>query len=102
MGQFGQMSNLGGMGMGMESQQGIPRGHGRRHSVNVLNKTATQPGMSMSMFGNPVEGFDDGFAPPPGMPQPGPPQHQRTDSAWRISKFSITYHAIQSLKRCDT
>lgn len=85
MGQFGQMPN---MGMGLEQQQqGIPRGHGRRHSVNVLNKSATQPGMgSISMFGNVAEGYEDGFAPPAGMPQPGAPQHNRSESAWRISK----------------
>lgn len=79
MGQFGQIGNL---GMGMDGQsQGVPRGHGRRHSVNVLNKTSSQPGVGF-------EGFDDGFMPPPGInPAAGGPQHNRSESAWRISKF---------------
>lgn len=88
MGQFGQLNNL---GMGLDSQsQGIPRGHGRRHSVNVLNKTAAQPGLG-AMFGNNSDGFDDGFMPPPGMNAGGASQHNRSDSTWRISKSS-SYH----------
>ncbi|THG99306.1 hypothetical protein EW026_g3016 [Hermanssonia centrifuga] len=64
MGQFGQLSNL---GIGLDSQpQGIPRGHGRRHSVNVLNKTGGQSSIG-SMFGGNADGFDDGFAPPAGL-----------------------------------
>lgn len=81
MGQFGQMSN-----MGMSMDAGIPRGHGRRHSVNVLNKTSTQPGMG-SIFS--MDGFDDGFMAPAPMNNPPPPQHNRSDSAWRMSKFQF-------------
>ena len=80
MGQFGQLGNL---GMGLDSQpQGIPRGHGRRHSVNVLNnKSSAQPGLG-SMFPNPSDGFEDGFVPPVGL---GGSQHARSDSTWRIN-----------------
>ena len=75
MGQFGQ----GGLGL-PEQPQGIPRGHGRRHSVNVLNKSSNQPGLG-SMFANSQDGFDDGFVPPPALGG-----HARNDSSWRISK----------------
>ncbi|GJE87543.1 RNB domain-containing protein [Phanerochaete sordida] len=78
MGQFGQ---LGGMGMGLDSQAGVPRGHGRRHSVNVLNKTTGQPSLG-SMFPNNSDGFDDGFVPPAGL---AGSQHARNDSTWRIN-----------------
>ncbi|KAL4241972.1 DIS3-like exonuclease 2 [Abortiporus biennis] len=77
MGQFGQL------GVGLDGQpQGVPRGHGRRHSVNVLNKTSAQPGLG-SMFANSQDGFDDGFVPPPGLP--GASGHARSDSSWRIN-----------------
>ncbi|KAI0081758.1 RNB-domain-containing protein [Panus rudis PR-1116 ss-1] len=76
MGQFGQ----GGLGMGLGSQpQGVPRGHGRRHSVNVLNKVSGQPSLD-SLFGQ--DGFDDGFAPPANLSGNG---HNRSDSSWRIN-----------------
>lgn len=81
MGQFGQP---GGLGMGLDNQpQGIPRGHGRRHSVNVLNnKSSGQPGLG-SMFANNSDGFDDGFVPPAtGL---AGSQHARSDSTWRIN-----------------
>lgn len=76
MGQFGQ----GGLGLPDTQGQGIPRGHGRRHSVNVLNKSTAQPSIG-SMFANSQDGFDDGFVPPPGLGG-----HTRSDSSWRISK----------------
>lgn len=81
MGQFGQP---GGLGMGLDNQpQGIPRGHGRRHSVNVLNnKSSGQPGLG-SMFPNNSDGFEDGFVPPAaGL---AGSQHARSDSTWRIN-----------------
>lgn len=84
MGQFGQMGNL---GVGLDGQpQGIPRGHGRRHSVNVLNKLSGQPGLG-SMLTNSTDSFDDGFLPPVNAP-PGQ-GHSRTDSSWRISEYSV-------------
>ncbi|CAL1700717.1 unnamed protein product [Somion occarium] len=75
MGQFGQ----GGLGLPDTQGQGIPRGHGRRHSVNVLNKSTAQPSIG-SMFANSQDGFDDGFVPPPGLGG-----HTRSDSSWRIN-----------------
>ncbi|THH32915.1 hypothetical protein EUX98_g1301 [Antrodiella citrinella] len=78
MGQFGQIGNL-----GMGTDNGIPRGHGRRHSVNVLNKTGSQPGLG-SMFSNSQDGFDDGFMPPPALAG-NTGNHTRADSSWRIN-----------------
>jgi hypothetical protein len=83
MGQFNSMSNL---GLGLDNQPaGLPRGHGRRHSVNVVNKPSPAQG-SISFPYSGQDGFDDGFAPPPGFGG-----HSRTtsrvDSSWRISKF---------------
>ncbi|TFK75854.1 RNB-domain-containing protein [Pluteus cervinus] len=73
---------------GLESQApgGVPRGHGRRHSVNVVNKTGGQPGMgSISLGGSflPQEGFDDGFVPPNFNGHAR--QASRADSTWRIN-----------------
>ncbi|KIM67938.1 hypothetical protein SCLCIDRAFT_106869 [Scleroderma citrinum Foug A] len=83
MGQFNGMSNL---GLGIDHQPGgLPRGHGRRHSVNVVNKSNTSHGStsSVSFHHTPQEGFDDGFTPP------GFGGHSRTtsrvDSSWRIN-----------------
>lgn len=76
--------------MGIDGQaQGVPRGHGRRHSVNVLNKTGGAPPMGGSIsYGSPYanqDGFEDGFAPPSfgGHSR----QVSRADSSWRISEF---------------
>lgn len=61
--QMGQLGNLGGLGMGLDGQTaGIPRGHGRRHSVNVLNKAGSQSLGSLDDGG--FEPFEDGFNPP--------------------------------------
>jgi protein SSD1 len=80
MGQFGQLGN---MGLGLDGQPaGLPRGHGRRHSVNVLNKTSGPQGLSASMHANNMDGFEDGFAPPPSLNANG---HSRSDSTWRIN-----------------
>jgi protein SSD1 len=49
--------------MGLDGQTaGIPRGHGRRHSVNVLNKAVGQSIGSFEDGG--FQPFDDGFHPP--------------------------------------
>ncbi|KAG6816929.1 hypothetical protein H0H87_001631 [Tephrocybe sp. NHM501043] len=79
-----QFGNIGGLNLGLDGQsQGLPRGHGRRHSVNVVNK-GTQPNGSIS-YSNPYgqDGFDDGFAPPSfgGHSR----QVSRADSSWRIN-----------------
>ncbi|PCH41040.1 RNB-domain-containing protein [Wolfiporia cocos MD-104 SS10] len=81
-GAMGQFGSLGGMGMGLDGQApGVPRGHGRRHSVNVLNKSGSQSGLGGLGFPQSNDGFDDGFAAPPGMGN----GHSRTDSSWRIN-----------------
>ncbi|KAL4075813.1 SSD1 protein [Scleroderma citrinum] len=81
--QFNGMNNL---GLGFDHQPtGLPRGHGRRHSVNVVNKANTSHGSagSISFPYTAQDGFDDGFAPP------GFGGHSRTtsrvDSSWRIN-----------------
>ncbi|THV08492.1 RNB-domain-containing protein [Dendrothele bispora CBS 962.96] len=76
----GQFGNLGSLNLGLDGQtQGLPRGHGRRHSVNVVNKTGA-PSMSFSNSTFSQEGYDDGFA-PPGHSR----QMSRADSSWRIN-----------------
>jgi protein SSD1 len=67
----------GALGVAPQGEDGNgARGHGRRHSMNVLNK---QP---MGTFGqNTHDGFDDGFAPPAALGG-----HSRNPStAWRKS-----------------
>ncbi|KAI0750788.1 RNB-domain-containing protein [Daedaleopsis nitida] len=79
---MGQFGNIGGLGMGLDGQpSSVPRGHGRRHSVNVLNKTSG-PSLASLGFSQSADGFDDGFVPPVGLGGPG---HSRSDSAWRIN-----------------
>lgn len=78
-----------GSGMGLD-QASAPRGHGRRHSVNVLNKGhGAQPSQFFSYNG--VEGFDDGFQPPQNSTAAANSAHSRApskaDSSWRISKL---------------
>ena len=85
MGQFNSMANL---GISPDSQPaGLPRGHGRRHSVNVVNKSTTQNNNgSVSFPYSGQDGFDDGFTSPFG-------GHSRTtsrvDSSWRISAYQL-------------
>ncbi|KAI9508940.1 SSD1 protein [Russula earlei] len=72
------MSQLGlrNVGVGFDGQpQGVPRGHGRRHSVNVVNKSASQSNVANQ------EGYDDGFAPPAVLGGHSR-QVSRADSAW--------------------
>lgn len=82
---MGQFNNLGSIGLGLDGQpQGVPRGHGRRHSVNVVKTPGAQGSVS---YGNPYpgqEGFEDGFTPPAfgGHSR----QASRADSSWRISE----------------
>lgn len=79
MGQFGTLGNL---GLGLDGQpQGVPRGHGRRHSVNVV-KTPGQGSVSYGM-GGPQDGFDDGFT--PASFNGHSRQASRADSSWRIN-----------------
>ena len=90
---MGQFSNLG-LGMGLDGQpQGIPRGHGRRHSVNVVNKSNSQGNTGSISFANPFpDGFEDGFQPPAPVQFGGHSrQASRADSSWRISmSFQFT------------
>ncbi|KAJ7591044.1 SSD1 protein [Mycena floridula] len=70
--------------VGLDGQPQMPRGHGRRHSVNVVNKPGPPAGGSIS-FGpySGQDGFDDGF----GAPGFGGHSRQasRADSSWRIN-----------------
>lgn len=89
MGQFN--SNLAGLGMGLDGQsQTFPRGHGRRHSVNVVNKNGgAQPNANSSTFAFPStqDNYDDGFT-PSAFNGGHSRQVSRADSTWRISEFS--------------
>lgn len=82
---MGQFNGMSGLGYGLDNQPGLPRGHGRRHSVNVVNKSSTAHGSvgSVSFPYSGQDGFDDGFTPP------GFGGHSRTtsrvDSSWRIN-----------------
>ncbi|KZT74372.1 RNB-domain-containing protein [Daedalea quercina L-15889] len=76
---MGQFGNIGNLSMGLDGQpSGVPRGHGRRHSVNVLNKSGS-PGLGALGFSQSADGFDDGFT------APGGNGHTRNDSSWRIN-----------------
>ena len=75
MGQLG----LRNVSVGLDGQpQGVPRGHGRRHSVNVVNKSASQSNAGIGQ-----DGFEDGFAPPAALGGHSR-QVSRADSAWRL------------------
>lgn len=97
--QGGPMANFGGMGvnngigMGLPAEQNpnMPRGHGRRHSVNVINKTPGG-GETLGQFNYPYnqgpaanDGYDDGFAPAP--PSGHNRAASRSDASWRISEY---------------
>ncbi|KAF8205029.1 SSD1 protein [Pholiota molesta] len=78
---MGQFGNISGLNLGLDGQtQGVPRGHGRRHSVNVVNKTVSQPNLSSLTY----DTFEDGFAPPASMTGHSR-QTSRVDSSWRIN-----------------
>jgi len=74
------MSQLGlrNVSLGLDGQpQGMPRGHGRRHSVNVVNKSASQSNVGIGQ-----DGYEDGFAQPAALGGHSR-QVSRSDSAWR-------------------
>jgi protein SSD1 len=81
MGQFNSMANL---GISPDSQPpGLPRGHGRRHSVNVVNKSSASHNVgSVSFPYSGQDGFEDSFASPFGGHSRTP---SRVDSSWRIN-----------------
>jgi protein SSD1 len=84
---MGQFGNISGLNLGLDGQtQGVPRGHGRRHSVNVVNKTVSQPNLSSLTY----DTFEDGFAPPASMTGHSR-QTSRVDSSWRISKSGLPF-----------
>lgn len=88
---MGQFTNIGVLGLGLDGQpQTVPRGHGRRHSVNVVNKNIGGQGNAGSnTFAFPStqaqDGFDDGFSPPAAFNGGHSRQVSRADSTWRIS-----------------
>lgn len=85
--QNGQFANMNGLNLGLDGQsQGVPPGHGRRHSVNVVNKSASQPSTGTANY----DGFDDGFVPQAAGGHSR--QASRVDSSWRISEFEYYFH----------
>lgn len=81
MGNFGGLG--GGVGLGLASNANTT--HGRRHSVNVINKAAEQGGAAAGLYAAGAnDGFDDGFAPPPGIGGHSR-QASRADN-WRMSE----------------
>ncbi|KAG8764016.1 hypothetical protein FRC11_006287 [Ceratobasidium sp. 423] len=85
MGNFSNVNLNGGLGLGMPPEQNpnAPRGHGRRHSVNVINKSPGG-GETLGQFNYAYEqdGYGDGFAPPPSGHNR---QASRSDASWRIN-----------------
>lgn len=84
------MTNLdasGALGLGLGAAPGVRGQHGRRHSMNVINRNAGSIGGDIS--GSPnfgvsnLEGFDDGFAPAGGGGHSRQPS--RADPTWRNS-----------------
>jgi protein SSD1 len=81
---MGQFNNLGSVGLGLDGQpQGVPRGHGRRHSVNVVKTPGAQGNVGFGNIYAGQEGFEDGFT----SPSLGGHSRQasRADSSWRIN-----------------
>jgi protein SSD1 len=97
-----QFSGLGALGLGLDGQpQNIPRGHGRRHSVNVVNNQGNQNSLGSISYGAnqfPSDQFDDGFNPPNF--QGHSRQASRADSSWRISTSPhlIQWHHLQFVR----
>ncbi len=64
----------------------LARGHGRRHSVNVINKTAPSSAFSLQ------DGFEDGFN------SPAPFAHSRNpsrvDPGWRMSTLFFLFDSL--------
>jgi len=83
-GQSALMSQLGlrNVSLGLDGQpQDVSRGHGRRHSVNVVNKSASQSNVGVGQ-----DGYEDGFAAPVGLGGHSR-QVSRADSTWRLCIF---------------
>lgn len=91
-----RFTNVNGLNLGLDGQTQVPPGHGRRHSVNVVNKSTSQPGTGTASF----DGFDDGFTPQP--PGGHSRQASRADSSWRISEFEYyllrNFYSVLSLQ----
>lgn len=75
----------GGVGLGITGGDANKGNHGRRHSVNVINKAAEQGGPAAGLYnGSQNEGYDDGFTP---VMQGGHSrQVSRADGGWRMSE----------------
>jgi len=83
------------LGLGLGAAPGARGGgHGRRHSMNVINKNPTAGadvgGIGPNFAANSLDGgYDDGFTPPP--PAVGAGSHSRqvsrADPSWRGSKL---------------
>lgn len=87
--QFGTMGQFTApTGIGLDMPQNLPRGHGRRHSVNVINKNNVSGG-SIS-FPPSYDNFEDGFVPPSNLTGHSR-QPSRADSTWRISKLQFFF-----------
>lgn len=93
---MGQFGNLASLGMGLDGQsQTTPRGHGRRHSVNVVNKNGgsqSNAGLGTFAFPSIQETFEDGFIPPSGFNGGHSRQVSRVDPTWRMSGSSLHIH----------
>lgn len=87
-GQQALMSQLGlrNVSVGLDGQpQGVPRGHGRRHSVNVVNKSTGQSNVGIGQ-----DVYEDGFTAPAALGGHSR-QVSRADSTWRLSTFHPHY-----------
>ncbi|XP_006460291.1 hypothetical protein AGABI2DRAFT_192038 [Agaricus bisporus var. bisporus H97] len=86
---MGQFGNLASLNMNLDGQSPtVPRGHGRRHSVNVVNKNIGNSGNGNPgtfAFPSTQEGYEDGFVAPPGLNGGHSRQVSRADSTWRIN-----------------
>ena len=84
---MGQFASVNSLNLGLDGQtQGVPLGHGRRHSVNVVDKSSSQPGTGTISY----DGFDAEIT----APSLGGHSRQasRADSSWRISEFEYHFH----------
>jgi len=93
-----QFGNLASLGIGLDGQsQTTPRGHGRRHSVNVVNKNGgsqSNTGLGTFAFPSIQETFEDGFTPPSGFNGGHSRQVSRADSTWRISGSNFHNYSV--------
>jgi protein SSD1 len=98
---MGQFSNMGiGMNMaGLGLEQGVPRGHGRRHSVNVVNKNGGAAGNGSVSYPNPYgqEQFEDGFMPPAALGGHSRQPSRAADASWRMSTIYLFFFSISCL-----